>query len=73
MVYLFFALYVEAKPFLEKWKCKKQNQYTKYQVFEAENVCCVITGVGVMNMEFTVHIFFPHDFRKEKIFFVTSE
>ncbi|EHO20852.1 hypothetical protein HMPREF9466_00879 [Fusobacterium necrophorum subsp. funduliforme 1_1_36S] len=45
-----FALYAEAKPFLEKWKCKKQNQYTKYQVFEAENVCCVITGVGAMNM-----------------------
>lgn len=50
MVYLFFALYAEAKPFLEKWKCKKQNQYTKYQVFEAEDVCCVITGVGAMNM-----------------------
>src|SRR3712207_3483535 len=69
MVYLFFALYAEAKPFLERWKCKKQNQYIKYQVFEAENICCVITGVGTMKMAIHgTHFLSSRKLKEEDIF-----
>lgn len=69
MVYLFFALYAEAKPFLERWKCKKQNQYIKYQVFESEKFCCVITGVGAMKMAIhATHFLSSRDLQEEDIF-----
>src|SRR3712207_768313 len=69
MVYLFFALYAEAKPFLERWKCKKQNQYIKYQVFESEKFCCVITGVGAMKMAIhAAHVLSSRDLQEEDIF-----
>lgn len=53
MIYIFFALYMEAEPFLQLWGLKKDNQYTKYQVFSNERICCIITGVGPMKM--TIH------------------
>lgn len=69
MVYLFFALYVEAKPFLEKWNVKKQNQYTKYQVFERRNICCMIMGVGPMKTAIHLsHFLSSRDLNKEDIF-----
>lgn len=69
MVYLFFALYGEAKPFIEKWKLKKQNQYTKYQVFERESFCCVVTGVGSMKMAIhTTHFLSSRNLQEEDIF-----
>lgn len=69
MVYLFFALYGEAKPFIEKWKLKKQNQYTKYQVFERESFCCVVTGVGSMKMAIhATHFLTSRNIQEEDIF-----
>lgn len=69
MVYLFFALYAEAKPFLEKWKLKKQNQYTKYQVFEGERICCMIMGVGAMKTAIHITNFLSsRKLQKEDIF-----
>ena len=69
MVYLFFALYQEAKPFLEKRNFKKQHQYNKYQVFEDEKFCCIIMGTGPMKTAIhSSHFLSSRDLQEEDIF-----
>lgn len=46
MLYIITALYCEAKPLIKYFGLKKTDQFHKFQVFLAEDILVVITGVG---------------------------
>ena len=46
MLYIVTALYIEAKPLISLFNLKKDNNYTKFQVFSNENVKLIISGTG---------------------------
>lgn len=46
MIYVFMALYAEAKPLIEKLELKKINSRFKFTQYESPEICLTITGVG---------------------------
>lgn len=46
MLYIVTALFVEAKPLINLFQLKKNNSYTKFQVFSNENIKLIISGTG---------------------------
>ena len=46
MLYIVVALYIEAKPLISLFNLKKDNSYTKFQVFSNEDVKLIISGTG---------------------------
>ena len=46
MLYIVTALYIEAKPLILSFNLKKDNSYTKFQVFSNEDVKLIISGTG---------------------------
>ncbi len=48
MLYVFCALYGEAKPFIEKYELERDMSFSHYQVFENADMILTITGVGVL-------------------------
>ena len=46
MLYIVTALYIEAKPLISLFNLKKDNSYTKFQVFSNEDVKLIISGTG---------------------------
>ncbi len=46
MIYYAMALYPEAQPFIWQMNLKKRAEETHLQIFENEETCLVITGVG---------------------------
>lgn len=46
MLYIVTALYIEAKPLISFFNLKKDNTYTKFQVFSNENIKLIISGTG---------------------------
>ena len=46
MLYIVTALYIEAKPLISLFNLKKDNIYTKFQVFSNENIKLIISGTG---------------------------
>ena len=46
MLYIVTALYIEAKPLISLFNLKKDNKYTKFQVFSNENIKLIISGTG---------------------------
>ena len=46
MIYVFMALYAEAKPLIEKLDLKKNNSRFKFIQYESPEICLTITGVG---------------------------
>ena len=46
MIYVFMALYAEAKPLIEKLELKKINSRFKFIQYESPEICLTITGVG---------------------------
>lgn len=46
MIYIVCALYIEAKPLIEKYNLKKDNSYTKFQIFSNDSIKVVLSGVG---------------------------
>ena len=46
MLYIVIALYIEAKPLISLFNLKKDNTYTKFQVFSNENIKLIISGTG---------------------------
>ena len=46
MLYIVTALYIEAKPLISLFNLKKDNTYTKFQVFSNENIKLIISGTG---------------------------
>ena len=46
MLYIVTALYIEAKPLISLFNLKKDNSYTKFQVFFNEDIKLIISGIG---------------------------
>ena len=46
MLYIVTALFIEAKPLINLFQLKKNNFYTKFQVFSNENIKLIISGTG---------------------------
>jgi len=46
MLYIVTALYIEAKPLISLFNLKKDNTYTKFQVFSNENTKLIISDTG---------------------------
>ena len=46
MLYIVTALYIEAKPLISLFNLKKDNTYTKFQVFSNENIKLIISATG---------------------------
>ena len=46
MLYIVTAIYIEAKPLISLFNLKKDNSYTKFQVFSNEDVKLIISGTG---------------------------
>jgi len=46
MIYISVALYMEAKPFIEKFKLKRILTESNFQIFENEKIKLIITGSG---------------------------
>ena len=46
MLYIVTALYIEAKPLISLFNLKKDNIYTKFQVFSNKNIKLIISGTG---------------------------
>lgn len=46
MIYICTALYLEAKPFIEKYNLKKDTKHEKFQIFENNYIKLIITGSG---------------------------
>ena len=46
MIYVFMALYAEAKPLIEKLDLKKINSKFKFTQYASPEICLTITGVG---------------------------
>ena len=46
MLYIVTALYIEAKPLISLFNLKKDNTYTKFQVFSNKNIKLIISGTG---------------------------
>lgn len=49
MLFIATALYCEAKPFINKFKLKKDLDITKFQVFKNESIILIITQTGIIN------------------------
>jgi hypothetical protein len=49
MIFLAFALYVEAQPYITKFNLKKVHNINNIRVYKNENIAAVITGTGVIN------------------------
>ena len=47
MLYIVTALYIEAKPLISLFNLKKDNTFTKFQVFSNENIKLIISGTGL--------------------------
>lgn len=46
MLYLSFALYAEAAPFIKELNLKAENRQTGFQVFSSDSIKLIISGVG---------------------------
>ncbi|MCI9626932.1 MAG: 5'-methylthioadenosine/S-adenosylhomocysteine nucleosidase [Clostridia bacterium] len=46
MIYYAMAFYPEARPFIQQMNLKKCEEETHVQIFENEDTCLIITGVG---------------------------
>lgn len=58
MLYLSFALYAEAAPFIKKLNLKAENRQTGFQVFSSENIKLIISGVGNLTSAINLTAFF---------------
>lgn len=54
MIYIFCALYSEAKCFLEKYKLERDMSFNHYQVFRGEDMVLTVTGTGVLSAAMSV-------------------
>ena len=48
MIYIFCALFAEAKPFIEKYELERDMSFNHYQVFGGDDMILTITGAGVL-------------------------
>jgi nucleoside phosphorylase len=66
MLYIATALYIEAKPVIEYFKLKRNNEDHYFQVFHNDIIALIITGVGKVNSAIGVsHILSQHTLKEE--------
>jgi hypothetical protein len=49
MIFLAFALHIEAQPYITKFNLKKVHNINNIRIYKNENIAAVITGTGVIN------------------------
>lgn len=49
MIYLTFALYAEAAPFIQALQLKRQENHTRFQLFTSDTHRLIVTGPGSLN------------------------
>ncbi len=49
MIFLVFALKIEAEPFINKLELKKVHNINKTRIYKRENIVALITGTGLIN------------------------
>ena len=54
MIYIFCALFGEAKPFIDKYELERDMSFNHYQVFGGGDMILTITGVGVLSAAMAV-------------------
>ncbi len=54
MVYIFCALFSEAKPFIEKYDLTRDMTFHHYQVFRNDEMLLTVTGTGVLSAAMAV-------------------
>lgn len=70
MIYLSFAIYAEAAPFIKKLQLKAENRQTGFQVFSSDNFKLVITGTGNLNSAINLTAFLSGEKVTEDDFFI---
>ena len=54
MIYVVTALYCEAKPWIHTFSLKKNIASSRFQIFQNDNICLVITQQGKLNAAIAV-------------------
>lgn len=68
MIYILTALYIEAKPIIEKYNLKKEVTELKFQIFSNEKIKLVISGVGRIKASIALSYLFSNISIKENDF-----
>ena len=70
MLYIVTALYIEAKPLISLFNLKKDNKYTKFQVFSNENIKLIISGTGKIKSATALTYLISHKDIKENDYII---
>ena len=70
MLYIVTALYIEAKPLISLFNLKKDNSYTKFQVFSNENIKLIISGTGKIKSATALTYLISHKDIKENDYII---
>ena len=70
MLYIVTALYIEAKPLISLFNLKKDNTYTKFQVFSNENIKLIISGTGKIKSATALTYLISHKDIKENDYII---
>lgn len=60
MIYIVCALYVEAKPLIDKYALKKESLYAKFQIFSNEKIRLIISGLGRIKSAIAISYLFEN-------------
>lgn len=68
MIYIAMAMPIEAKVIISKFNLKRDNSIKKFQVFKNEEICLIITGIGMIkSLIATTHILSIENVKKDDI------
>lgn len=69
MIYIAVALGMEAKPIVDYFNLKKDNDIKKLQVFRSERVTLIVTGVGILKSAIALtHVLSQEKIERDDIF-----
>ena len=70
MIFISTAMYCEAKPFISHYGLKKDNNFTKFQVFKNNEIVLIITGTGLVSSAVGVtHMLTKYEVKPNDFFF----
>lgn len=61
MLYIATALYQEATPWIQAFSLKKNNDFTRFQVFSNEKICVLVTGTGPLHASIAITVLFEQN------------
>lgn len=70
MIYILTALYIEARPIIEKYNLKKEETKLKFQVFSNEKIKLIISGIGRIKASIALSYFLSNTSIKENDFLI---